>query len=146
VQTCALPIGLPLDLATVKLRYWYTKEPSGQQQAQIYWSDIGQEHVTAAFKPAGYPGADHCLEIGFTKGAGILGPGSSIEIQLGFNAVNWQNYTQSDDYSFDGKATTFTENNRYTGYINGSLAWGVEPSGAAASAPSGWPGPQGPVL
>ena len=138
--------ALPLDLAAVKLRYWYTKEPSGQQQAQIYWSDIGQQNVTAKFNAAGYPEADHYLEIGFTKGAGILGPGSAVEIQLGFNAANWQNYTQSDDYSFDGQATAFTANNRYTGYINGSLAWGIEPSGAAAPAPSGWPEIQGPVL
>ena len=129
--------ALPLDLSTVKLRYWYTKEPSGPQQAHIYWSDIGHQHVTAEFKTAGYPGADHYLEIGFTKSAGILGPGSTAEIQLGFNAVGWGNYHQSDDYSFDSKATAFTANNRYTGYINGSLVWGIEPGAAAPFLPTG---------
>ena len=80
----------------------------------------------------------------FYQSAGILGPAARRDpIRV---SMLWAGeITQSDDYSFDSKATAFTANNRYTGYINGSLVWGIEPSGAAAPVPSDWPNPQGPV-
>ena len=114
------------------MRYWYTKEPPGAQQAHIYWADVGSQNVTAEFKPADFPGADSYLELGFKKQAGILGPGSTVEIQLGFNTVNWKDYRQENDYSFDRLAHDFIENKKYTGYIDGGLAWGVQPSGTTA--------------
>ena len=40
------------------------------------------------------PEADYYLELGFTKEAGSLSPGGTVEIQLGINTTDWSNYNQ----------------------------------------------------
>ena len=119
--------GQNIDSKRVKLRYWFTKEPQSQQTASIYWSNVGANNVTASFHALAVPlpDADHYLELGFKEGS--LLPGANVEIKLGFNTKDWSDYYQQNDYSFDPKATTYTENPCYTGYLNDALVWGDEP-------------------
>ena len=73
------------------------------------------------------PGADHVLELGFKASAGTLNAGQSTEIQTRFSKDNWTNYTQTDDYSFEGTHTSYADWAKVTGYVAGQLEWGMEP-------------------
>jgi uncharacterized protein YccT (UPF0319 family) len=116
-----------INLADVKLRYWYSDETKKQQVINKYWSNIGAQKVKARFVPVDDSvGADTCLELGFTDG--VLAPGETVEIKLGFNAQDWSNYQQANDYSFTNNVADYSENPRITGYLQDKLAWGTEPN------------------
>ena len=125
----------PIDLSTVKIKYWYSKEPVATQTAHVYWATVGKQNITTEFIPVetDSPEANHCLVLGFTSEAGVLGPGTSTEIQIGFNATNWANYNQGNDYSFLAQSGNFVENLNYPAYVRGQLVWGVEPPGSSQS-------------
>ncbi|MFD2878931.1 hypothetical protein ACFTAO_27870 [Paenibacillus rhizoplanae] len=72
-------------------------------------------------------GSDYYLEIGFTSGAGSLKPGETVEIQCRFWKSDFSNYYQTNDYSFNGLATGFTDTNKITAYSSGNLIAGMEP-------------------
>ena len=124
----------PIDLASVRLRYWYNNEPFKEQMATIYWSNIGQGNVNTRFVELEkyIPEANQYLELGFSNQAGVLQPGMTVEIHLGFNTFDWSNYNQYNDYSYDLKASNFVENLKYTAYIEDRLNWGQEPKGLGA--------------
>lgn len=67
------------------------------------------------------------LEVGFKATAGMLNAGQSTEIQTRFSKDNWTNYTQTDDYSFEGTHTSYADWSKVTGYVAGQLEWGIEP-------------------
>lgn len=118
-----------IQLSDVKLRYYYTIDG---EEAQSFWSDwasIGSANVTSKFVKLATPvaGADYVLEVGFTSSAGTLNAGQSAEIQARFSKNNWSNYNQANDYSFKESSNQFANNEQVTGYINGQLAWGIEP-------------------
>jgi mannan endo-1,4-beta-mannosidase len=118
-----------IQLSDVKLRYYYTIDG---EEAQSFWSDwasIGSANVTSKFVKLATPvaGADYALEVGFTSAAGTLNAGQSAEIQARFSKNNWSNYNQTNDYSFKASSTQFANHEQVTGYINGQLAWGIEP-------------------
>ncbi len=118
-----------IQLSDVKLRYYYTIDG---EEAQSFWSDwasIGSANVTSKFVKLASPvaGADYVLEVGFTNSAGTLNAGQSAEIQARFSKNNWSNYNQANDYSFKASSTQFANHEQVTGYINGQLAWGIEP-------------------
>lgn len=118
-----------LDLSDVKIRYYYTINGEQPQNFFADWATAGSSNVTGTFSALNpvRTGADHVLEIGFTASAGILNAGQSTEIHTRISKSNWTNYTQTDDYSFAGSQTAYTEWSKVTGYIAGSLQWGIEP-------------------
>lgn len=119
----------PIDLSEVKLRYYYTIDGEKPQTFWCDWSNIGKDNVTGSFVKMDQPttGADHYLEIGFNRAAGSLSPGKNIEVQVRFAKNDWSNYTQTGDYSFHSSATSYVDWTRVTGYLSGSLQWGMEP-------------------
>lgn len=118
-----------VKLSEVKLRYYYTIDGDAAQSFWCDWSSAGSGNVTGTFAamPSAKPGADHYLEIGFTTAAGELPAGASIEVQVRFSKSDWTNYTQTGDYSFNGTDSNYADWSKVTGYISGSLNWGVEP-------------------
>lgn len=118
-----------LNLSDVKIRYYYTINGDQPQNFFADWATAGSANVTGAFSALNpvRTGADHVLEIGFTASAGTLTAGQSTEIHTRISKNNWTNYTQTDDYSFAGSQTSYTDWSKVTGYIAGSLQWGIEP-------------------
>ncbi|WP_458126338.1 X2-like carbohydrate binding domain-containing protein [Paenibacillus sp. Z3-2] len=118
-----------LNLSDVKIRYYYTMNGDQPQNFFSDWATAGSDNVTGTFSALNpvRTGADHVLEIGFKSSAGTLSAGQSTEIQTRFSKNNWTNYTQTDDYSFAGSQTSYAEWSKVTGYIAGSLQWGIEP-------------------
>jgi hypothetical protein len=66
------------------------------------------------------------LEVGFLSSAGSLSSGQSRELYIMINKNNWENYTQTDDYSFNPQSN-YIDWDKSTAYINNSLVWGTEP-------------------
>lgn len=126
--------GNSIALSDISIRYYYTKDGTQSQNFWCDWSTIGAANVTAAFvdvNPA-VQNADTYLSLGFKKEAGSLAPGTSIEVQTRVAKNDWSNYSQTNDYSFNGTATQYVEWNKVTAFVNGSQQWGTAPTGEAA--------------
>jgi len=130
----------PLDLSTVKLRYYYTQEGN---QEQNFWCDHSgmmsgysyinlTDKVTYKIVKMDKPvnGADSYIEIGFKDGAGSIEAGGSVVIQARTAKTDWSSYNQADDYSFNANSTNYSDWDKVTGYVNGNLESGVEPDGS----------------
>jgi endoglucanase len=118
-----------IALSNVKIRYYYTINGVQTQNFYCDYSPAGSSNVTGSFVTMSAPktGADTYVEVGFTSGAGSLAAGGNTIVQARVAKSNWTNYTQTDDYSFNSSATTFADWTKVTGYVSGTLQWGVEP-------------------
>ncbi|WP_265443056.1 cellulose binding domain-containing protein [Acetivibrio straminisolvens] len=121
-----------INLSTIKVRYYYTSDGiTGQtyicdyagNQSNIASSTVGQI-VSMTNQTSD---ADTYLEIYFTSSAGVVLPGSYVEVKGRIVSYNYQNYTQSNDYSFNPTATYYQSSNKVTIYVNGVLKGGTEP-------------------
>lgn len=134
------PEDIPLD--QLKIRYWYTID-SDQSQ------DFHCDHVTLPIGCGGLTGSfsrlpgdsvnrnsvsDTYLEVGFSNNAGYLAAGGQFDMYLRVNNVNWSDYAETNDYSYDGAKIAFMRWDRITLYRNGSLVWGIEPSAGQVGA------------
>ncbi|MEF2968283.1 X2-like carbohydrate binding domain-containing protein [Paenibacillus sp. M1] len=118
-----------ISLSDVKLRYYYTVDGDKAQNFFCDWTQVGSANVTGAFVklPTAVTGADYYAEFGFTSAAGSLAAGQSIDLQIRISKADWSNYSQSDDYSFNASSTSYTDAPKVTGYVAGTLVWGIEP-------------------
>ncbi|MEX1213064.1 MAG: cellulose binding domain-containing protein [Balneolaceae bacterium] len=130
-----------LNFTDITIRYWFTSEPSGMD---VFVSDaaaVGKSNVEGSF---GTSGDMRYLEVSFTPDATIPGwspgggtpnlfPGgsSSLETKIRIHDDGWNNYNQSNDYSWDQSITSYTDYDYITVYHQGSLVWGTPPSGSA---------------
>ncbi len=122
----------PLNLSTVKIRYWYTVDGSAAQTYGCDYAKMGASNITGTFGTiaSSVTNADSYFEVGFTSGAGNLAAGAnSGDIQMQIHKEDYSSYNQSNDYSFDGTMSAMGQNLKVTGYINGVLAFGTEPGG-----------------
>ncbi|MCM3174393.1 glycoside hydrolase family 9 protein [Paenibacillus sp. MER 99-2] len=119
-----------VDLSTVKLRYYFTKDGSADLSFWCDYAQVGAANIEGRFvnvNPAKGT-ADTYLEIGFKSGAGSLAPGAETGvIQARFSKTNWSNFDQSNDYSYDATKTAFTAWSQVTGYQGNTQVWGIEP-------------------
>jgi mannan endo-1,4-beta-mannosidase len=118
-----------INLSDIKLRYYYTINGEQAQNFWCDWASIGSGNVESKFVKMTTPvaGADYYLEITFKALAGTLKPGQSAEIQARFSKMDWSNYGQADDYSFQSSDTQYVNCDKVTGYISNTLVWGNEP-------------------
>jgi hypothetical protein len=134
-----------VPMSELKIRYWYTTDTAVAESYGCLYSGNdtpGCANITASIvtlNPA-RTNADHYLELGFTAAAGTIAAyASSSDIQSRINKSDWSNYTQSNDYSFDGTKTAFADWTKITMYRNGVLIWGVEPGGGGSVQPTNTP-------
>ncbi len=122
-----------IPLGELKIRYWYRIDTNQPQTFNCDYSTIGCGGITGIF--VSIPGdsinrtsaSDTYLEAGFSTNAGYLPAGGQIEMLLRLNKADWSNYTEANDYSYDGTKTVSTRWDHITLYRNGNLIWGFEP-------------------
>ena len=117
----------PLDLTTLKLKYYYTSDGEEAQSFNCYYAGTTNgtykaltQNVAGEIKklsPAGN-NADNYILVTFN--GGTLDAGQTMEVQASVNKENWQNYDQSNDYSYNSS-------NKVTAYADNKLIWGTEP-------------------
>ncbi|MFJ6902893.1 glycoside hydrolase family 6 protein [Streptomyces griseoluteus] len=117
-----------VDLTKVTVRYWFTGESaSAGYQTWCDYAQPGCSTVRTAVTtlPVARTGADHTLDVTFTSGS--LSAGASTgDLQLRLAKADWSNFDETDDYS-RGTSTSYADAPKVTVYVNGTLAWGVEP-------------------
>ena len=118
-----------IEFKDITLRYYYTIDGEKAQNFWCDWSSVGSSNVIGNFVKLDTPSekADYYLEITFTSSAGALAPGQSHEVQARFSKIDWTNYNQENDYSFFSSANSYSDNDKITAYVNGELAFGIEP-------------------
>jgi Cellulose binding domain/GDSL-like Lipase/Acylhydrolase family/Carbohydrate esterase 2 N-terminal len=126
--------GSSVPLSQFKIRYYFTRDTAQNMTFNCDYAGVGCANVTRSFVPISpaLNGADYYLEIGFTTAAGNMAVnGNSGSVTVRFNKNDWSTFNQSDDYSWDPTKTTLADWTKVTLYRNGTLVWGVEPSGVA---------------
>lgn len=116
-------------LQDVKLRYYFSAD-SSSYGANCFQSALRCSNVTPTIGATSgtAPGADHHLLVGFTSGAGSLAPGQSTQgIGLQLYRRDHRALDQTNDRSFDAKATHYAPSRSVTAYVGGALKWGDEP-------------------
>ncbi|HEX2672730.1 MAG TPA: cellulose binding domain-containing protein [Polyangiaceae bacterium] len=129
-----------LNLADLKLRYYFTNEVTAALQKTINWcyyrpngggaqedrtGKVSFDVVPMACKPTG---ADTYLEFKFTADAGLLEPGKQIYFSWAVHNSASQKFTKTNDYSYDASATEGNDFNKVVVLQNsGSKIWGTEP-------------------
>ncbi|WP_339272444.1 cellulase family glycosylhydrolase [Paenibacillus sp. FSL W8-0426] len=119
-----------IPLSEVKIRYYFTKDGSKELKFWCDWAQVGTNTVSGTFAPIepARTGTDGYLEIRFAAMAGsIPAGGQSGDIQVRIAKSDWSDFNPSDDYSFDGTKTSFSDWNKVTLYRKGKLVWGIEP-------------------
>jgi hypothetical protein len=128
-----------VDLTSVKIHYYYTADGD---TFPVFVCDyagyvtgmagLSSSNVMGAFVSLGAnatPYADTFLEISFTSQS--LSPGSSAAVNFRIhNGNNYSvNYNQSNDWSnlSPMSAMSYVDAPYITAYLNGTLAWGIEP-------------------
>lgn len=127
--------SVPIDLADIKLRYYYTADSDKEQN--FYCDHAGMlngwdytsvtDKVTGTINRMNVPtaDADSYFEVGFNRGAGVLSPNGYIEIQTRVARTDWSNYDLSNDYSF-AALSTYDYNDKITAYLKETLIFGSD--------------------
>jgi hypothetical protein len=118
-----------INLADVKLCYWFTNDGSQQNKFTCEYAACGTDKVTGTVTSIKNPvtGADSYCEIGFASDAGKLAPGGSTG-SIPFRIETDSTYDQTNDYSYNSKMDSdFGDNTKITAYIKGELKYGTEP-------------------
>ncbi len=129
-----------LNLADLKLRYYLTNEVQATLNKTINWAwyrpNAGGNQVDKKSKvmfdvvpmTCKTANADAYLEFTFTADAGLLEVGYQIYFSWTANNSASQNFTQSNDYSFDAAAVEGTDDTKIVVFQqSGTRVWGTEP-------------------
>jgi endoglucanase len=126
-----------VDLQTVVLHYYFTKDADIAQQINVDYADgkpAGSQLemtplIDAKIAPLGVAktNADTEVLIGFKAGAPLLKPGGYVQIQARVNRTDWSNFLQTNDYSFNATSSAYGDWEKVTAYAGTNLLWGIEP-------------------
>jgi hypothetical protein len=125
-----------LNLADLKIRYYFTNEVTANLTTGINWAWYRPGEVDKKPKMMANlvkmdckaASADSYLEFTFTADAGLLEPAHYVLFSWTSSNGNSQNFTQSNDYSFDGAAKIDGDDSKIVILQNsGTRVWGTEP-------------------
>jgi endoglucanase len=129
---------VPVDISTLKIRYYYTLENPSAQESFCDFVDpevvSDCDGVVVTFGSLDRQAAKNYAEVTFSPPDDSLWlipelGGSSGEIRLRFRKADFSIQKQLGDYSFDESKLEEPEPwDHVTLYRNGVLVWGVEPS------------------
>jgi len=120
-----------IPMTELKVRYWYTKEPTATDQVMdCFYAMIDCKNITntsSAFHAVTPPvsGASHYFELVFTGGT-LPASGQSGEIQIRVHTEPYADFSEEDDHSYC-QSSAFTDTDHVTVYRKDTLVWGVEP-------------------
>jgi Cellulose binding domain len=122
-----------IPLSELKIRYYFTRDTAQSMTMNCDYFQFGCGTLIRSFVALNprQPNADYYLELGFTTGS-IAANSRTNSIRVRFNKVDWSQFNQTNDYSFDPSKTSFADWDKVTLYRNGTLVWGVEPGSSAA--------------
>jgi hypothetical protein len=126
-----------IDLNTYEIRYWYNCDCTGQaEQAFVDWAGkqppgqtVTQEVLISVVSTTKADQTNY-VSIKFS-GDITLKQDEYVEIQGRFNKSDWSTMLQSNDWSYT-QASSFIDWTRITGYQNGALIYGQEPTATQA--------------
>ena len=127
-----------MNLNNVEVRYWFNCDCTGQSiQSWVDWAGLmpsgtsvtGDVLTTVVATTLG--GQTDYVSYKFS-GNLVLQPGQMIEAQGRFNKSDFSNMTQSNDWSYTA-TTSFIQSTKITGYLNGTLVWGQEPTAVTSA-------------
>jgi Leucine-rich repeat (LRR) protein len=125
----------PIAYGQLTLRYWLTVEQfSPLTNLSVYYAQLGTAKVTMKYVALDKPrqGAYGYVEYSFDGSAGSLAAGANSGLmQTGIAKQDYTPFNEADDYSY-ANTRSLTVNTRITAYLNGQLAWGVEPAEIAS--------------
>jgi hypothetical protein len=119
------------SLAGVTIRYYFTSDGGASPVFACNFANLGAgldcTTLSGTFGTWTATKSDHYLEIAFTKGS--IGPqGTTGSIQVQVHDATYNTEDQTNDYSFNGTATTtYSAWDHVTLYKNGIKYWGFEP-------------------
>jgi hypothetical protein len=123
-----------IALETLQLRYYLSNEHAARcpdaclmegYYAGIHPAGTG---VTAARSYVAIDGDHAYLAIGFAPGSPELRPGESVEVQQQFHTSSYEDFDETDDYSFDATLTAYTDAEKVAIYQDGKRVWGAPPA------------------
>ncbi|RLM26555.1 1,3-beta-glucanase [Brenneria alni] len=119
-----------IKLSDLKVRYYFNDDGKSTDQIYIDWANVGASNITATSEAlsGSTTQTNRYVELSFSSGAGsIPAGGQSGEVQVRIHPLDWSNYDETNDYSYDSSITTFTNWDKMTVHDKGSLVWGIEP-------------------
>lgn len=119
-----------VPLVDLTLRYYFTKEPTGDEAFACYFFNLGTcdtlvSETFTDFTPKTAT-ANRVLEFAFLAGAPTLAASQTAEVRGAFAVPDYSPFTQTNDYSFNN-STSFVVSDHVTVYRKGVLIWGTEP-------------------
>lgn len=123
-----------LALSRVEIRYWYSIDsPVAQETAVVDWAAVMPNSGTVTAVPVIISGSyawgqDRYFRITFGTASTAINSGEWLQAEFRFNKTGWYDYQQSNDWSFGTHSDSILWN-KITVYVDGTIAWGSEPSG-----------------
>ncbi|MDC7221931.1 MAG: cellulase family glycosylhydrolase [Spirochaetales bacterium] len=122
-----------LDLSGVTLRYYYTSEPDGDQN--VYCDHAGgsidgtytDATSTVQFSDVIIEDTSRYCEVSFSSDAPALTEGDELGLQIRITNSLWEDYDQSDDYSYSDTEGSTVVSETIPLYSDGELLFGVLP-------------------
>ncbi|WP_324671092.1 cellulose binding domain-containing protein [Hymenobacter sp. GOD-10R] len=122
----------PVAYKDLTVRYWLSPEGTQQLNSYIDYAQLGTNNVTVSF---GKAGTETYAELHFAGTLGTFTPLSSTgNVQYRVAKSDWSNFNQANDFSYLAFSDVLAENPHITAYVNGTLVYGQEPTGARSTA------------